>query len=65
VKTKAKLYAEVEREIRSLQSYEEPEILAFPVEDGSASYLDWLSSFLRSTETAEDERKGGEQTSHM
>ena len=65
MKTKAKLYAGVEREIRSLPSYEEPEILAFPGEDGSASYLDWLSSCLRSPETAEDERTGGEQTSQV
>jgi periplasmic divalent cation tolerance protein len=57
VKTKAKFYAEVEREIRSVHSYEEPEILAFPVEDGSASYLAWLSSCLRSVEIADDERK--------
>jgi len=43
-KTEARLYAEVETAIRSLHSYEEPEILAIPVLDGSAGYLGWISA---------------------
>jgi periplasmic divalent cation tolerance protein len=46
-KTEAGRYAEVEAAIRSAHSYEEPEILALPVADGSAGYLDWVSESLR------------------
>ena len=40
--TRAK-FAELEREVRALHSYDTPEIIAVPVVDGSAPYLDWLS----------------------
>jgi periplasmic divalent cation tolerance protein len=40
--TRAK-FAELEREVRALHSYETPEIIAVPVVDGSAPYLDWLT----------------------
>ncbi|HEU4736153.1 MAG TPA: divalent-cation tolerance protein CutA [Solirubrobacterales bacterium] len=43
-KTEASLYREVEAAIRSLHSYEEPEILAVPVLAGSKGYLDWVSA---------------------
>jgi periplasmic divalent cation tolerance protein len=43
-KTEASLYDEVEAAIRSLHSYEEPEILAIPVLAGSVGYLDWISA---------------------
>jgi|SRR5919205_221835 periplasmic divalent cation tolerance protein len=39
--TRAK-FAELEREVRALHSYDTPEIIAVPVVDGSAPYLDWL-----------------------
>jgi periplasmic divalent cation tolerance protein len=39
--TKAK-FAELEREVRALHSYETPEIIAVPVVTGSAPYLQWL-----------------------
>lgn len=42
VKTRRGLYAAVEAAIRGMHSYEVPEILAFPVVDGSADYLRWL-----------------------
>lgn len=45
-KTEARLYAEVEAAIRSVHSYEEPEILAIPVLAGSRGYLDWVSANL-------------------
>ncbi len=35
-------YAEAEAAIRSLHSYDEPEVIAVPIVAGSASYLDWL-----------------------
>lgn len=42
-KTEAAHYEAVEAEIRSVHSYEEPEILAIPVLAGSAGYLAWIS----------------------
>jgi periplasmic divalent cation tolerance protein len=44
VKTEASLYDEFEAAIRSLHSYEEPEILAIPVLAGSKGYLEWVSA---------------------
>ena len=42
-KTTSAKFAELEREVRALHSYDTPEIVAVPVVDGSSSYLDWLS----------------------
>jgi periplasmic divalent cation tolerance protein len=47
-KTERSRYREVEAAIREEHSYEEPEILAIPVLDGSAGYLAWISESLRS-----------------
>ncbi len=46
IKTAADRYAQVEREIRAVHPYAEPEIIALPVVFGSKSYLDWLASSL-------------------
>lgn len=43
-KTEAALFEKVEGAIRSLHSYEEPEVLAIPVLTGSKGYLDWISA---------------------
>ncbi len=45
-KTSAALYSQVEAAIVELHSYDVPEILAVPIVDGSAAYLDWLRSEL-------------------
>ncbi|HZM14983.1 MAG TPA: divalent-cation tolerance protein CutA [Candidatus Krumholzibacteria bacterium] len=42
LKTRRVLLAAVEREIRRQHPYEVPEILALPVQSGSAPYLEWL-----------------------
>jgi periplasmic divalent cation tolerance protein len=42
-KTEAERYPEVEAAIREVHSYDEPEILAIPVLEGSAGYLAWIS----------------------
>jgi len=47
VKTRAARYAEVEAAIRARHPYELPEILAVPVLDGFAPYLDWLAAETR------------------
>jgi len=43
VKTTKAKFAELEREVRSLHSYDTPEIVALPIVAGSAPYLKWLS----------------------
>jgi periplasmic divalent cation tolerance protein len=47
LKTSAELYAEVERVIQSLHSYEVPGILAIPIAGGSEAYLTWYIQQLR------------------
>jgi periplasmic divalent cation tolerance protein len=41
-KTTAAAFAELEREVRALLSYETPEIVALPASQVSAPYLEWL-----------------------
>lgn len=42
IKTKEILYKKVENRIKSLHSYETPEIIAIPIVRGSKEYLRWL-----------------------
>ena len=42
IKTRAVLYSDVEAHIRRIHPYELPEIIAVPVTDGLAPYLDWI-----------------------
>ncbi|HZP16688.1 MAG TPA: divalent-cation tolerance protein CutA [Terriglobales bacterium] len=49
VKSSAVLFADVERAVREVHSYEVPELLALQVSDGSADYLNWLRSNVRPT----------------
>jgi periplasmic divalent cation tolerance protein len=44
IKTRAELYAEVERAIRRLHPYEVPEIIALPVQAGLREYLGWIDA---------------------
>ena len=44
VKTTAACYDALEEMIRKLTSYELPEILAVPVQGGSAEYIKWLTA---------------------
>jgi periplasmic divalent cation tolerance protein len=43
MKTREGLYAELEKNLNEMHSYDVPEILAVPVTAGSSSYLDWIS----------------------
>lgn len=45
-KTTAGKFAELEREVRALHSYETPEIVAVPLVAGSTPYLEWLTHSL-------------------
>ena len=49
-KTTAGKFAELEREVRALHSYETPEIVAVPLVAGSTPYLEWLADSLNPTE---------------
>lgn len=46
-KTTRGKFAELEREVRALHSYETPEIIALPIVIGSQPYLHWLSESLK------------------
>src|SRR6185295_2805467 len=49
-KTLSSKFAEVEREVVKLHSYETPEIVAFPLTAGSGPYLEWLSASVTAKE---------------
>lgn len=46
-KTTAGKFADLEREVRALHSYETPEIVAVPIIAGSTPYLEWLAKSLQ------------------
>jgi len=43
-KTTSANFADLEREVRAIHSYETPEIIALPITASSESYLKWLTS---------------------
>ena len=47
IKTRRDLLPELAAEVRSLHSYEVPEILALPILGATPSYQDWLAEELR------------------
>jgi periplasmic divalent cation tolerance protein len=50
IKTRPALFDRVRRRILELHPYEVPEILAFGVDEGSPTYLDWLRDATRAPE---------------
>jgi periplasmic divalent cation tolerance protein len=42
-KTLSSHFERLEREVRAMHSYETPEIIALPIEQGSQPYLEWLA----------------------
>ena len=42
IKTTRARYVELEARVRALHTYEVPEVVALPIEMGSAAYLEWL-----------------------
>jgi|SRR6266850_2487199 len=48
VKTTKSSFEKLEREVRAIHSYETPEIVALPLTAGSAPYLEWLGSNVKS-----------------
>jgi len=43
IKTRDELYPRVQEIIKSVHSYEVPEILKLPIQDGLTSYIDWIA----------------------
>jgi len=46
IKSREDLFAELEADIKTMHSYEVPEILAVPVIKGGRDYLNWLAAEL-------------------
>jgi periplasmic divalent cation tolerance protein len=46
-KTTQARFTLLEREVRTLHSYETPEIVALPITDASAPYLEWLTAAVK------------------
>ena len=44
IKTTRGCFAALEARVRALHSYDVPEIIALPIELGSAAYLEWITS---------------------
>jgi len=42
IKTNAALYAKLEKRIKRIHPYQIPEIIALPIQKGSAEYLGWI-----------------------
>lgn len=47
MKSREDLFEKLAETVKSLHSYEVPEILALPIINGSKAYLDWLESYLQ------------------
>ena len=44
VKTRAELFPELKALVSGIHSYEVPEIIALPIVDGNAEYLEWIGT---------------------
>jgi len=47
VKTRSDRFKDVERKIKDIHSYENPEIIALPIIQGSEEYLEWIDKKVR------------------
>ncbi len=44
LKTKKKLFKQIEKRVKALHSYEVPEVISMPIIEGSNKYLSWLKN---------------------
>ncbi len=44
IKTRSALYGHVEAAIRDIHPYDTPEVVAIPIVDGDARYLEWIAA---------------------
>jgi len=42
IKTQKQRFEELEKKVKSLHSYSVPEIIGFPITEGSSTYLNWI-----------------------
>jgi periplasmic divalent cation tolerance protein len=47
MKTRKDLFEQLCKKVKSLHSYELPEIIALPIIAGSKSYLEWIDAALK------------------
>ncbi len=47
VKTEKRSYETLEKKVKEIHPYENPEIIAFSIDEGSEEYLSWLKGELR------------------
>ena len=47
MKSRADLFAELEKRVKALHSYEVPEVVAVSIVEGSKAYFDWMTSTLK------------------
>jgi periplasmic divalent cation tolerance protein len=48
IKTSRRRFAMLEKKVRQLHSYDEPEIIALPIVAGARGYLRWIADSVRS-----------------
>ncbi len=48
IKTKTSLFPKLEQRIKTLHSYQVPEIIALPIHTGSRDYLNWITQNTQS-----------------
>jgi periplasmic divalent cation tolerance protein len=44
LKTKKKLFKQIEKMVKALHTYEVPEVISMPITEGSNKYLSWLKN---------------------
>ncbi len=44
IKTKREAYPRLQEKIQQIHPYDLPEIIAFPISEGSKDYLDWINN---------------------
>jgi periplasmic divalent cation tolerance protein len=47
MKSRSDLFGELVERVKGLHSYEVPEVLAFPIVEGSGDYLAWMGEVLK------------------
>src|SRR5258708_15765959 len=56
LKTRRDLFAAIQAEVETLQSYHVPEVIALPIIEGSLNYLNWLEQSLPPLEATPAQR---------
>ncbi len=47
LKTKTKLYSQIEKEVKRMHPYNVPEIISFKIDKGNKDYLNWISEVIK------------------